>query len=703
MLFVLHYLRRILQIFCVFLLAFQLNARVSQIEITSREVFADGHKFGETGAYEKIRGTLVYSIDPNHPANTGIVDVKLAPTNDAGLVEFSGDFLLLKPIDLEKGNHRLLYGVNNRGRLTMVNFLNTAAERSNNPMAIEHAGNGFLMRQGYSLLWSAWNWDVRPGDERLQIELPIIQENGKPITQAIAAEMVVEAFAQSQPLAFGNSRSYPALNPENPTKAVLTVRDSPHGKRTEISRECWRFAREEEDQILPDPTHLYIESGFQPGKIYELIYEAKDPRVVGLGLTAVRDAISFFRFDTQDDQGNRNPLVGTKATHLSRPDPERAYIFGISQSGRFITHTIFQGFHVDENNRMVFDGARIHVPGAGKGAFNFRFAQTTHHPSHLEGNTMPADFFPFNYASQKDPISNRSGDVLAAAKKMGKIPHIIVTNNALEYWTRSASLIHTDVTATRDAPIHENVRIYMTNGAPHGPARSREPGIYEHENNPLSSAPVARALLVALDRWVTDGVAPPASRHPRLDQGELLTPDEHRNRFPKIPGIRHPGVNLRPARLDFGKDFWTKGIMTRVPPRMGIPFETRVPGFDADGNGIGGIRLPELTVPLGTYQGWNPRSRAAGSPEFLARFAGSFWLFPRTKNQRLRVGDPRPSIEERYASKADYVAQVREAVEKLVGEGFLLEEDAERYNRAAEKISWPPEPLKEPPFWCMAN
>ena len=700
--FIFRNLRCILTLSCAILLSFQLDAKVSQIEIISREVFADGHKFGDTGAYEKIKGKLVYTIDPSHPANAAIVDLNLAPTNDVGLVEFSGDFLLLKPIDLEKGNNRLLYGVNNRGNLTMISFLNSAG-RSNNPTTIEDAGNGFLMRQGYSLLWSAWNWDVRPGNDRLQIELPVITENYKPITQKIAAEIVVGEFAQSQPLAFGNSRSYPAVNSKNPTKAVLTVRDSPQGQRTEIPREEWSFARVEEDQFLLDPTHLYIQSGFEPGKIYELIYEAKDPRVVGLGLAAARDAISFFRFDTKDDQGNLNPLVNTKASDLSRPDPDQAYIFGISQSGRFITHTIFQGFHVDENNRMVFDGARIHVPGGGKGAFNFRFAQTTHHPSHLEGNTMPADFFPFNYAPQRDPVSNQSGDVLAVAKRMGKIPRILITNNELEYWTRSASLIHTDVTATRDAAVHENVRIYMTNGAPHGPARSRKPGIYEHENNPLSSAPVARALLVALDRWVSDGVSPPASRHPRLDQGELLTPAEHRDLFPKIPGMRHPGKNLRPPRLDLGEDFWKKGIMTRVPPKMGIPFETRVPGFDADGNGVGGIRLPELTVPLGTYQGWNPRNRSAGSSEFLARFAGSFWFLPRTKNQRLSVGDPRPSIEERYTSKTDYVAQVNDAVEKLIGDGFLLEEDAERYNMAAEKITWPPEPLNEPPFWCMAN
>lgn len=673
---------------------------VTRIEIISSEIFAEGKKFSTVGAYEKIRGRLYYAVDPENPANARIVDLKYAPQNAEGMVVFFGDFLLLKPVDLEKGNHRLLYGVNNRGNLLMLALINSAS-RSNNPSKLRDAGNGFLMKQGYSLLWSAWNWDVRSGNNRLQIELPVATKNGKPIIQKIAAEIVVNSSSpenKSQPFAWGRSRCYPVVDMNDKSTAALTVRDEPHGKRIEISRSEWRFARLDNDHIVPDSTHLYLESGFKPGKIYELIYLAKNPRVVGLGLAAARDAISFFRFEVKDRHGNLNPLAVQKSVSEWKPDSEKAYIFGMSQSGRFITHMIYEGFHVDESGRMAFNGARIHVAGGGKGGFNHRFAQTTHHPSHLEGNYMPADFFPFNYALQKDPLTGKSGDVLAIAKKLGKIPYIIITNNELEYWTRSASLLHTNVTGTKDAPVHEKVRIYMVNGAPHGISTSRRRGIYEHPNNTLDHSPVLRALLVALDRWVTNNIEPPSSCYPRINRGELITAAEHKKRFPKIPGMRHPGRNLQPPRVNYGEWFWSDGIFSIVPPEMSEPYITLVPNFNDDGNGIGGIRLPELQIPLGTYQGWNPRRAEFGAPEYLGRFAGSLWKFANIEAERKQTSDPRPSIEARYPGKEIYVEKITKAVKDLISQGFLLKEDGEAYIDHAKRIIWPPRDIYPPPF-----
>lgn len=677
-------------------------AEVTRIEITSRQIFADGESFGSTGPYEKIRGKLFYAVDPDHPANLAVVDLKLAPRNTDGRVEFVGDFFLLKPLDLSRGNHRILYDVNNRGNLVMMNM--NDARSGNDPSTAQHAGNGFLMRQGYSLLWSAWNWDVRTGRNRLQIELPIATMDGKPIRQKIAAEIVLSFNRQpvkSQPLAWGGSRCYTPVDMADP-EAILTVRDSPRGERTIIPREQWQFARFENGHVCPDPTYLYLESGLQPGKIYELIYETQNPRVVGLSLTSVRDAISFFRFDAKDSFGNMNPLSVLDNDGERKPDAEKSYIFGVSQSGRFITHMIFQGFHVDEKDRMVIDGARIHVAGGGKGGFNHRFAQTTHHPSDLEGNYMPADFFPFNYASQTDPVTGRKGDVLAVAKRLGKIPKIMTTNNELEYWTRSASLIHTDVEGKKDADMHENVRIYVTSGAPHGNG-SRRQSIYEHGGNTLRHYAISRALLVALDQWVTKGVEPPPSQYPRIGEGELISAKEHGQRFPKIPGMRHPGRNLQPARVDYGPDFWSKWIFTVVPPKMEEPFISMVPAFDEDGNPVGGIRLPDLSVPLGTYQGWNPRKAEFGAPDFLGRFAGSFWMFPLTEEDRKSIGDPRKAIEARYRSKEDYVTKVEQAVDDLIQQRFLLKEDGNIFKDHARRISWPPEMTNQYPFWKMEN
>lgn len=686
----------------VMLIAAAVPAEVERIEVTARELFADGVDFGVTGPYEKIRGRLYYAVDPQDPANAAVVDLDLAPAGADGKVRFSGDFVLLKPVDMQRGNRRLLYDVNNRGNLYMLRHINGGA-RSNDPTSLEDAGNGFLMEQGYTLLWSAWNWDVRQGDHRLQIDLPVAGGPGRPIRQRIVAE-IVNSFslepAPSMPLAWGNSRCYPALDPHDNSKAVLTVRDAPLAERTPVANDRWRFARVENGVEIPDPTSITVDGGIQPGKIYELIYEVQNPKVVGLGLTSIRDAISFFHFEGSDRFGNPSPAATRGADGTWTPVVDYAYIFGVSQSGRVITHMLWQGFHVDEHGRMVFDGARIHVAGGGKGGFNHRFAQTTHHPSHLEGNAFPADHPPFNFLPEGSGPDN---DVLTKAKRLGAIPKIIITNNSLEYWTRSASLVHTDQAGTVDAEMHPEVRYYMTNGAPHGGASSRERTVTEHGRNPLDVGPVQRAMLVNLDRWVSDGVEPPPSRYPRIDRGELITAEEHRRRFPAIPGLRHPGRNLKPPRVDYGPEFFTTGVMTEVPPIVGPAYRTLVPAFDADGNGIGGIRLPELTVPLGTYQGWNPRREEAGAPEFLTRFDGSFWAFPITDAERTRTGDPRPSIETRYAGRQDYVDRVAAEVRRLVEDRMLLAADGEAIVELAGRIAWPPTPIDSAPFWRLAD
>jgi Alpha/beta hydrolase domain/PEGA domain len=682
------------------LMAATAPAEVERIEITSREILADGMEFGDTGAYEKIRGTLFYAVDPANSANAAIVDLELAPLGADGKVHFQGDFLLLKPVDLARGNGRLLYDVNNRGNLYMLRHIN-GGTRTNDPSTPEDAGNGFLMEQGYSLLWSAWNWDVVSGDDRLQIEFPIATDGGAPIRERIAAEIVVSFAlepAPSMPLAWGGSRCYPALDPTDNSNAVLTVRDAPTADRRTIPNDRWSYSRIENGVTVPDPTSLSVDGGLQPGKIYELIYEVQNPRVVGLGLAAVRDAVAFFHFEGSDRYGNPNPLAARVADGLSKTTVDLAYIFGVSQSGRFIVHMLWQGFHIDEENRMVFEGARIHVAGGGKGGFNHRFAQTTHHPSDLEGNYFPADHPPFNFLPDGSPVEN---DVLAEAKRLGRMPKIIMTNNTLEYWTRAASLVHTDPTGTTDAALHPDVRYYMTNGAPHGGTSSRTRTVTEHERNPLGVAHVQRAMLVNLDAWLSDGIEPPPSRYPRIDRGELITASDHAGRFPAIPGMRHPGRNLQPPRVDYGADFWTDGVFTTVPPDTGPGYSTLVPAFDADGNGVGGIRLPELTAPLGTYQGWNPRSEVAGAPDYLTRFDGSFWAFAATEAERGSAGDPRPSVESRYAGRQDYVNRVAAEASQLSADGILLQADADRLIDLAGRIAWPPTPIDSAPFWKL--
>jgi Alpha/beta hydrolase domain len=656
-----------------------LRAEVVRVDVTSREPFAEGMAFGAVGAYEKIRGRLLYAVDPASPANAPIVDLKLAPRDLRGRVGFSADFVLLKPADLARGNHRLVYEVANRGNLGILARLNRG-EGTNEPATAAHAGNGFLMRQGYSILWSGWNWDVQPGNGRLQIELPIATDGGRTITGTVVAEIVVDERTDVRPFAWGDSRCYEVVDATTNRGATLTVRDEQRAPRVEIPRDRWSFA---------DTTHVRLDGGFEPGRIYELVYTAKDPRVVGLGLAAIRDTISFFHFVARDTVGTPSPLARPAADGVMQADPDKALIFGISQSGRVIQHMLFQGLHVDEAGRMVFEAAMPHVMGAGKGSFNHRFAQTTRHPSPFEDHQYPADFFPSETVPDTDPVTGKTGDVLAAAKAMGKVPFVMYTGTSTEYWTRAASPLHVTADGKRDAGVDERVRIYFIAGGQHGIAASRD-RVYENAPNPLDHSPPLRALLLALDRWATTGAPPPPSVYPRIDRGELVTADGYAATFPRIPGVRLPRGNLEPPRLDLGPRFETAGIVDTQPPVLGKAFVTLVPAPDADGNDRGGIRLPEIAVPLGTFTGWNLRPAVLGAEGALARWSGSYFPFAATAEERRKSGDRRPSIEERYRGPADYVRRVEAAADGLVKQGYLLDADARALVETARRTAWPP-------------
>jgi hypothetical protein len=643
-------------------------AAVERLEIIERAPFAGGAAFGAVGPYERIRGRLHFAVDPEDPANALIVDLKLAPRDERGIVTFTADFILLRPEDLSRGNRHLLYEVNNRGNLGALAFFNEASW-NNDPTSLADAGNGFLLEQGYSILWSGWNWDVVPGEGRLQIALPIATERGAPITGPVAAEFVAGAWTRVAPFMWGDSRGYPPTSLAAPD-ARLTVRMEPDGPRTEIARDHWRFGRLDGERLVPDPARIFHVAGFEPGLIYEVVYQARDPVVVGLGLAAIRDAISFFRYETADATGTANPLARAGA-----PNPEAALIFGISQSGRVIQHMLWQALHVDEAGRMVFDGALIHVAGAGKGSFNHRFAQTTRHPSHLEDQQYPADFFPFTTTPARDPVTGARGDVLERARAAGAVPRLFYTTTSTEYWTRAASLLHTDVTGSADVPLDPNARLYFIAGAQHGNWRFPERAPFQNCGNPLDHRPPMRALLLALDAWASAGRGPPDSIYPKLAEGTLGSVADFRRAFPKIPGVALPGDNLQPPRLDLGPRFASHGIADKQPPDFGPPYVTRVPLPDADGNDRGGIRLPDLAVPLGTYTGWNLRAPVIGAPDKLARWSGSFVPFAPTETARRAAGDPRPSLAARYPSRADYRDRVDAATRELAKQGFLLAAD----------------------------
>jgi len=617
-------------------------AVVERVEVTARGAFADGAGFGAAGSYEKLAGRLHYAIDPDDPANAAVVDLAHAPRDADGMVRFSGDFLMLRPTDPARANRRLLYEVGNRGRVGMLSFFNEGSS-SSDPHSLAHAGNGFLFEQGFTLFWSGWNWDVLEGDDRLQLELP--QADG--VEGWLSAEITVKEREASQPVAWGNSRGYPALDVDQ-ADARLTVRDRQGGVRREIPRWQWRFARDEDGEPVADATHVWLDGGFDPGLLYEVVYRSR-PVVVGLGLAAIRDAMSHFR---------------------SQESIDHALIFGISQSGRVISHMLWQGFHVDEAERMAFDGALIHVGGAGKGSFNHRFAQTTRHGSPHEDHQYPSDFFPFTTVPQSDPLTGDAGSILDRARELGAVPKLVFTNTGGEYWTRSASLLHTDVDGVRDIALADEARLYVFAGAQHGSWLVPHRAWFENCINPLDHRPPMRAVLLALDAWATAGEAPPPSAYPRIAAGELGTLDEWRAAFPAIPGLRLPVVNLRPPRLEHGPR-WAEGIIDTVPPGFGPAYETRVSLPDADGIARGGIRLPAAAAPLGTYTGWNLRRPRFGAGDQIDRWVGSFVPFPRDE----AADDPRRPLAARYADRAGYEAAVASAAEALVARRLLLAAD----------------------------
>ncbi|MBS0394092.1 MAG: hypothetical protein JSR54_05660 [Proteobacteria bacterium] len=638
-------------------------AAVERVEISERVPFAPGVTFGEFGAYEKIRGTAWFALDPARRANRGIVDLSRAPRDARGHVTFKSEFVLLRPV-AGGGNGTLLYDVNNRGGIAILGQVNGHSPAHNDPTTPADAGDGFLMRHGFTLLFSAWTWDVappEPGMRPLVFEPPIARgPGGRPITGVVENEFIVPAPAEVATYAGMRGLTYEPATADDPD-AVLTERETPDAPRRELPRSQWRFVAPER---VGGPGRVTLNGGFQPGRIYALRYVAKDPYVTGAGLAGIRDLLAWFR---------AHPFAG------HRPPPH-VVIFGISQSARVIGRMLHDGLDVDEAGRLAFDGAFLEVPGGGGSAgFNSRFAQPTRHPSMLEEHDYPTDAFPFTTTPTRDPRTGQTASRLDHARdRQGRVPKIVMANTSTEYWNRDASLVTTTPDGSADVDAGPTTRVYAFTGAQHYVGRSSVRAPYVNCVSTTDHYLPMRALLLALARWVAGGVPPPPSAVPRIADGTLVTVVDYRSAFPSGIGLAPPAQALAEPRLDFGSAYASTGIPTRVPPGHGPEFGTRVPAPDADGNDRGGVRLIELSVPLGTHTGWNPRAPETGFAWATARFDGSFQPFARTAAERAAAGDPRPSLAERYPTRADYVAQVRAAAARLVEEGFLLPEDVER-------------------------
>jgi hypothetical protein len=652
------------------LISSSLDAAVTRFEVTGRAVVADGQPFGDVGPYERITGRVYYRVDPVAAANRMIVDLVLAPRTPDGQVEFWAEFDLLMPQDRTKANGAVLYDVNNRGNKLALRMFNDGG--GNDPKAPADFGHGFLMRHGYTVVWSGWDGELLPGGDRLRLAAPKASSVNGAITGLVRCEIVPDASTTRTVINWANHGSYRPTD-RGLREATLTVRERPADDRVAVPKDQWSLHVSDVSSDIPTQlpkVELDYPAGLKRGWIYEIIYEAQDPLVMGTGFLAVRDLIAAFK----DGSGDANPLL-----HAGRPFVERAHGFGVSQSGRFLRECLYWGCNADEQGRIVFDGVIPHVAGGGFGSFNHRFAQPTRHSNQHDHHDYPPDRFPFAYEDQIDPLSGEFDGILRRSLATNTQPVVLHTQSAAEYWTRAGSLPHTDPLGTKDASPPENVRFYTFGGTQHGPSGyPPQKGNGQTLANPGDYRPFLRALLLALDQHCRDGVPLPPSVVPKIADGTLVDWRQSATGFPNIPGVRYPEVIHEPLWLFRGPRWHTERIIDLQPPRVLGQYRVLAAKCDADGNELGCLLPPEVAIPVGTYTGWNLRRADVGAENELVSLTGSYIPFPVTDAEQQTSGDPRRSVRSRYGTHAEYVARITAECRRLQSLGYVTAEDAER-------------------------
>ena len=608
------------------------SAEVVRIEVRSRDDF---------GSHERVIARVHYAVDPKLPANQAIADLALAPRNAQGKVEFAGDLLLFLPRQASSARGTVFLEVVNRGRDQSLGLMSDARQRD---LAPENwsLGDRFLLAEGFTAAFLGWQFDVAPGDG-LSLTVPTAPVNG--VVRASAVTVGRSGPGGAIGLA------YCAADASQPD-AALTYRSEIDKAATVLPRESWQFS--------PDGCSVRRAAGFDAG-LNEVIYKATGSPVAGLGLAAVRDFASYLKYGSGVSTLRENPAL-----------MRRVVGFGYSQSGRFLREFVRDGFNQDEHGRAAFDGLMVASAGAGGGSFNHRFASPGQAGNSVLSIFRPVDLPPFT-----------DDGLLAKARTDSVVPRIFYTFSSTEYWARAGSLTHTNETGTADVPLASTSRLYFLTGTPH--ASGGLPPTPQQTRYALNFADqkwVLRALLIDLDKWIASGSEPPPSRYPTIAQRQLVPRDAVR--FPKIPAL--PFASYMPGvwRMDYGADYGTTKVITKEPPSLGNPFTVLVPQVNDDGNDVGGIALPEVAVPLGTHTGWNVSTFPLSGLRYLAGLVGAFEPFAKTRAERDQSGDSRPSIEERYKSRQDYLLRVRRAAADLVRDRFVLESDIEALVQQAD-------------------
>jgi hypothetical protein len=636
---------------CSLALSGSVAAKVLKFEITKVVSPAfEGRSFGAAGTYDRIIARATIGVAPADPHNSIIADVDRAPRNAEGLVTGTADVEILRPTNAANGNRRLFYEVLNRGNKPGFPLFNDVPYSINDPVKSSDAGSGFLMNRGYTLVWSGWQGDVAPGGGRMTFSPPVV-----PDITGFAREDFVFDHMDNPAVA---NLSYPAADLD-PSHAKISVRQREADPRATPAGLEVRFDSPTKISILrPD--------GYDAGAIYEFIYTARDPKVMGLGFAATRDIVSFLRYEAADSAGTANPVAGRI---------DRAIGFGLSQSGRYLHDYLYLGFNADENGRMIFDGLMPHISGGKKTFTNYRFSQPGRSPYEHADMLYPGADFPFTYPVITDTITGRKDGFLARCLASGNCPKIIKTDSELEFYQQRASLVVTDTQGNAIA-MPDNVRLFLLSNLQHyslAQDKSQMAKTCAYPTNPLNAGSSVRAILVALDAWIAEGTPPPDSRYPSRLDATLVPPSIDQVGFPRISGFAYPARIALPAALK----------SEEMPPSKGAFYPVFVPKTDADGRDIAGVRLPTLEAPAATYTGWNLRKAGFGEGE-LCDNNGSMFPLAATREERLKNNDQRLSMAERYPNSGDRAATIAKAAQQLVRERLLLEEDVKLFVPAAD-------------------
>ena len=628
-------------------------ATIERLEVLNRKPAFGGTRFGDVGEYEMVIAVAHVKVNPAHPANQRIVDLAAAADPD-GAVRYRTDVVILRPRAADKASRVLVVDVANRGRKLMLPLVDDGDLQAD---TATQAGNGWLMRQGHTLLWVGWQGDLpldRSG-QNVGMALPLATDRGAPITGTSLEEVVFDAPGVSGTMPL----SYPTATPDT-ARAELTVRARPDAPATVVPAEAWRYKSASEIEFKRP-------AGFDAGAIYQFTYQARDPRPMGLGMAALRDVVTFLKTAPADAQGQTQPMADIR--------PQVTVVLGISQSGRFLRDFIWQGFNAAPVGGRVFDAAMPTIAGSRKTYTNVRWAQPGRYSRQQEDHWFYGDQFPFGYGTITDPLTGRTDGIFARCRTDDTCPKLMHVDSNLEFWQARSSLVVTDG-AGHDTPLPDDVRAFLMSSTQHVASSAPAAGICQLPNNPARQSSTYRALMTRLIAWARDGQPPPPSRYPSVAAGTMVQPQRIAMGFPDLDAL---GMKLPAALNDL-----SPADQTVIPPRVDTSrhYALLVPRTDADGHDVAGIRVPDIDVPLATHTGFGLR-KAGFAEGQLCGLNGSYLPLSKDFQERNAKRDPRLSMAERYATRSAYVQQVRASAERLKADGLMLDEDVARLLDAA--------------------